>query len=303
MTDASPSPIELVAALRGPSPNYKRSEMDRVMARLDDCEPALLALLSEAAEDPDRFGEREGPSSFAVIYAVHLLARQRSAAAHEPLIELLRKTDERLIGDAVTEDLGTWLYATSAGRTEGLERLARDPAVGPWVRAAAVDARAMQADADPTLREATVALLRAILEDDAEEDEEPVLTAAAAGLVDLGHVESGDLLRAVIEDGRLDPWAFSLDDIASSLTQPGAPGEYVARQLEHYLPQDDPHCCLAGWAAFEENGGRSLGPAPAPPSLGLPAADRKAPTKKVAAKKKSRRKAQKKARAKQRKRR
>ena len=130
MTDTVSSPAELIDALRGPSPNYKRSEMGRVLARLDDCEPALLALVQEAAEDPDGFEDREGASSFALIYALHLLARNRSTETHEPLTELVRKTDDRLLGDAVTEDLGVWLYATAGGRTDGIDRLVSDRTSG-----------------------------------------------------------------------------------------------------------------------------------------------------------------------------
>ncbi len=109
MTDAEPEIADLVAALRGPSPRYKRTEMAAVHARLADCVPLLVAVVDEAADDPDAFEEREGPNSFGLIYSLHLLARAGAESAHEPLLRLLShpgETSDDLIGAAVVEDLG-----------------------------------------------------------------------------------------------------------------------------------------------------------------------------------------------------
>ncbi len=301
MITATPSPAELVVGLRGPSPRYKRAEMDRVLEHLDECEQELLSVLREAVDDVVGFGEREGPSSFALLYALHLLARHRSEAAHELLLALLREPEEtvdRLLGDAVTEDLGTWLYATAGGSPQGIERLASDRTVWEWVRSAAVDARAMLGDSDPALRDETVVFLQALLMDDEEPDGGEAPTAAAKALLDLGHGESADLLREAIQQERLDPWAMDASDIDIALSEAGQAGEYVGGRLARYLPEDDPHKALSWWAAFEENRDDS-----SPWLAPSPGQDRKAVVKKAGVKKKSRNKAEKKARRKQRKRR
>ncbi len=268
-------------------------------ARLDECAPFLVGLLAEANESQERFDAREGPSSFALIYALDLLARHRNEAAHEPLIELVRATGDFFLGDAVTEGLGSWLFATSGGRTDAIERLVLDRDVDPWVRTAGVRARAMLGDSDPGLRDEAVAFLRSVLTDGDDPDSEPVRTSAAGALLDLGHEDSGDLLRDAIERGRVDPWALSVGDLIDRGPRTAAEaGAYLARELERYLPPDDPHRSLAHWAAFEENRTRFR------PHLALrPGGSRKGVAQKLAVKKKSRRKAEKKARRKQRSRR
>jgi len=301
MTDTVPAPAELVDALRGPSPNYKRSEMDRALARLDECEPALLALLREAAEDPGRFDEREGPSRFALIYALHLLARRGSKAAHEPLLAFLRQPPEIvdcLLGGAITEDLGVWLYATAAGRSSGLEGLVLDPSGEEWSRSAAVDALVMLADHDPALSSGIVEFLRALLSDPEIPDAEPLLSMVVSGLITLGDTASADMLRRCVEELRIDPFWIRAESIDPGLASSGPRGAYCERQLARYLPEGDRHRSLAGWAAFEENRNR-----PSYRPTARPGSDRKAVAKKAGAKSKARRKAQKKARRKQRKRR
>lgn len=306
MSDTTPSPAELVDALRGPSPNYKRAEMEVVLARLPECEAALIAVIEELVADPAAFEEREGPTSFALLYVLHLLARLPSEAAHDPLLALLRlppEVVENWLEGAITEDLAAWLFATSGGRPEGLEALARSQEVEAWTRGAAMHALLMLADVDPSLRDRTIELARDLLQDPEVPDDEPVLADAVEVLVALRDAGSHELLRRVIRDGRIDPWIFAPEDIDAVQEEPKPAGDHARDMLTRYLPEDDPHRSLSGWACFEENqGGTPLAqailearPDPAPGTV----PEHRRSAGHAATKKK--RKAQRKARKKQRK--
>lgn len=251
---------DLVAALRGPSPRYKRAEMEAAHSRFAECEPHLVAVVAEAAADPARFAEVEGPGSLALHYCLHLLARAGARSAHEPLLRLLahpEETTDTLLGDAVTEDLGTWLFATSDGEIEGIVGLVLDRRAGEWVRGAAVLALVLIGDSNPEVREEVVATLRARLVDHAEPGV-AVVTAAIDGLVRLGDRESYDAMVAAIDEWELGPFDYTVEDVDRGLARyPGA-GEYAHAKRQRYLPLGRLHASLEWWASFEENRGRSI---------------------------------------------
>lgn len=288
----TPTPQELVAALGGPSPSYKRAELDAVHARMAECAPLLVDLLAEAAADPIGFEDRNGPVTFAPIYAAHLLAWHRVEAGHRPLLALARMDDEGLVvllADAVTEGLGHWLYGTCGGQAEGILSLIGDPAVDEWVQTAAVTAAGLLAAETSPPRPELLVALEGLLRD----TEEPALASVVHVLLQLGHVAARPLIEEVMASERLEVWNQRTPEELDEELAEADPAAYLQQQLLHYLTPNDLHAPLCGWGFFEENRSRSFG------SFGSIAEERAAEAKRLREErkaKKKKRKAQGKAR-------
>ncbi len=291
-TTSAPSPAELVEALLGPSPSYKGEELEAVDARLAECVPSLAALVAAVAEDPDGAGDWEDGAGFGLIYALFLLARSRSTEGHEALMALLRHPQhvvDELLGDTVTENLATWLFATAPDGGEGIRRLAVDDEVGGWVRAAAIDALGMLVLDGAADRDEVLALARGLLASADVPDQAPFLATTVAVLCWMADRDSESAMLRALEEGRIEAWSYAPQDLLEMLTRAEAdPRGYLERSLANYLP-DDLHACFAGWACFGATAPRvdvSLRQGPA--------------AREAARKRRNKRKAQKKARRRQR---
>ena len=248
-----PNPESLVAALRGPSPRYKRAEVDAVVARLGECEPHLVEIVREIGADPVSWDEAGGHSHMDLAYALILLSRARSTTLHGPLLRLLHHPGEEveeILGDLVTESLPWILFVSAAGEDAGLRRLALDRAAGEWIRSSAMDALRLVALEDEDRREELIALASAVIQDPEEEVGAAVVTRAADLLVDLRHRPSRRLLIDAAVAGHLDPFMYTPADIDELLDAPPQdPGE-LAEEARSRCEHEDPHEAMSWWDCF-----------------------------------------------------
>jgi hypothetical protein len=157
--NTTPDPQQLVAALLGPSPTYKRAEIDAVVAHREATTPLLLARLAEIVADPEGAVARIG-EDFDAVYTVVVLAWFREEAAHDDLVRFARlpgETIERLLGEHfVTEDFGRLLLATAGTRTDGLVAILTDREADEYVRTQAADALVTAVGAGHVSRDAGI---------------------------------------------------------------------------------------------------------------------------------------------------
>lgn len=129
---------DLVQALRGVSPTYRRSEVQAV-AGADRAEvvPLLVAILEDASRDPETYAAGRG-DDFAALYALVLVGHLRAAEAHDSVANLCRLPEqvfELVFGGFITEGTDRALLRTSGGRTDRLVELVQDPNVNEYIRA------------------------------------------------------------------------------------------------------------------------------------------------------------------------
>jgi hypothetical protein len=145
-----------------------------------------------------------------------------------------------------------------------------------WVYGQAEACRALEkiAEQHPELRERVVIALSEIL-DDAEHQDEVVVTAAMGGLVELGAVEARPLIRRAFELGRIDemvygPWGDVLDDLGVE-PEEGDPllaesrRRFEERQ-ERLMPREQREQLLEALERFRE---RTALRSPEPPARAL----------------------------------
>ena len=153
---------QLVDALRGPSPEYKRDAIDTIVVHREETTPQLLALLDEILDDPEAYVAGMDPEGFDAIYALVILAHLREADAHERIVRRACLPDavrEALLGELYLEELEVMLVATCAGRTDLIRALVTNDAVNEYVRSHAAKALVMSVHFRYAEREEVLALL------------------------------------------------------------------------------------------------------------------------------------------------
>jgi hypothetical protein len=247
-------PEALVAAIRGPSPRYKREAVDAIVAHPQETTPHLLAILREVLDDPHGYLDRMG-ADFDVLYAIALLAHLRAPDAHELLVRIARLPDdvlEPLLGDFLTEYLGNALLLTCGGRTEGLREILRDQAANQYSRSQAAKALVMAVHLGYAERDEVLAFLASLLVPEAAPVGSYVQTAAVIAMLDLHPVEYKDAFRRAWDAHLIEPVSISWKNIEEDLARaPQAAARELARRCER-TQKADVHGWLSGWACFRE---------------------------------------------------
>ncbi len=233
----------LVQALCGPSPRYKRSEVEAVVARREETAPYLLEILRAALADPEGYLAELG-ENFDPLYAVALLAHLRESAAHDLLIELCRlptEQFERLIGGFITEGMERALFATCDGRTDRIRELLLDPRADAYLRAQAANALAMAVHQG---------LLAAQLVPDVANPDSYFWNGICAAMLQLHPVEHAEALLRAWDERLIDPFMFHRLDIEEAIARgPEAAVAGLAGDVEQALTPNV-HDWLGWWACF-----------------------------------------------------
>jgi hypothetical protein len=123
--------------------------------------PYLLDILEDAVKDSDYLASTCDYTAH--LYAIYLLTQFREVRAHIPLLQLCLLSPRKLnaiLGDFQDIELEQALAATCGGGVSGILLLAADPAVGEFVREAAIRAMVKAAATGAASREAVVDALR-----------------------------------------------------------------------------------------------------------------------------------------------
>jgi hypothetical protein len=159
-------------------------------------------------QDGKNWTDREQTSAWAPIHAAFILPQIKGTEALRLLLDLVRFRGEEL-GDFVTEDVTSLLYAFGPEGYDAILEFSSDETLEPFGRAAAIDALAARAVKDPAFRTRTVAHLRRLL----SETKDPVFcTMLADALLGLDRTALPEVLAAHRE-GRLDSELNPVEEI------------------------------------------------------------------------------------------
>jgi len=265
-----PDPKLLVDAIFGPSPAYKRAEVDAIVSHREAVTPLLLERLARIAAAP----EREEESDLGPLYTVVSLAHFHETAAHDDLVRIARlpiETFERLLGEGlVTEQLDAMLLATAGDRTDGLRAILTDASVSEFIRAQAASALAEAVVRGHADRGEVLSLMAGLLtEDAAPPDADFFWDGVISAMLRLKPVEQADAIRRAFDAGLVPDGMMSVDDFEAALAEGPVEGD---------PPPEDVHDWIGWWDCFRPRPERPAA-APKPPA---PAAPRFKPDGKLA---------------------
>jgi hypothetical protein len=254
-------PKQLVDAICGPSPKYKREAVDAIVAHQEQTTPYLLALLSEMAADPEGYLSRVGADDFDPLYTVVLLAHFREARSHDDLVRIARlppETFERLIGGFAAEGFDEVLLATAGDRTAGLHALLADHYADEFVRSQAAHALAVMVHRGHAQRDEVLSLLAGLLNEEAAPQAVDFFwSGVIEAMLRLHPVEHTDAMRRAFDEGLVPDGMMGFDYVEERLARGPQDDDDV---LERPAPPDV-HGWLSWWACFDE---RLRAPPPAP---------------------------------------
>jgi hypothetical protein len=265
--EPSPDPAALVAAIRGPSPRYKREAVAAIAAHPRQTVPHLLAILREVLQDPRGYLERAG-ADFGVIYAIVLLAHLREPLAHELIVRIARLPDDvldPLLGDFLTEEMGNVLLLTCGGQTEGLRAILQDRAANEYSRSQAARALVMAVHMGYAERDEVLAFLAALLVPEAAPEGSYVQTAMLIAMLDLHPVEHEDAFRRAWDAELIEAAAISWENIEEDLARAPEAAERELAQRCEQAQRADVHDWLSWWACFQPSERTAPAPRPPPP--------------------------------------
>lgn len=258
-------PESRVAAIRGPSPRYKREAVDAIVAHPRETTPHLLAILRAVLDDPRGYLDPTD-ADFGLLYAIVLLAHLREPLAHELLVRIARLPGEvldSLLGDFLTEELGNVLLLTCGGRTEGLRAVLQDHAADAYSRSQAARALVMAVHLGYAERDEVLAFLAALLVPEAAPEGSYLQTAVLIAMLDLHPVAYEDAFRRARDAGLVEAVAIGWRDIEEDLARtPQAATRELVRRCER-AQKANVHDWLSGWGCFRP-------PERSKPELGAP---------------------------------
>src|SRR5437879_2070902 len=123
---------------RGPFPNHL---VEEIIARREEVIPAFLEMLEDIDRNPGPWAADE--RRMVHIYAMYLLALFRETRAYPLLVKIFTRPGAfsyDLVGDVVTQSLGSILASVSGGDPAGMTTLIENEEVNEWVRGQALDA-------------------------------------------------------------------------------------------------------------------------------------------------------------------
>lgn len=219
----------------------------------DEVVPAFIDLLKRCADNtPVRAEEEE-----AIFLIVHILGELGEKRAFQPLMDFLmgdQERVERVLSDAITENLPQILISVFDGRTQRLYDVMNNPNVHEFVRDAAFRVWTYfvcmgEIDRD----EAQQYLLKGF------ETLRPVTSsyiwvAWVDAVARLGFDDMEDLVKQAFSEGRLPEWSLHVQDFEDELAAALAAKDREAWMRQNRLyPFTDTVGVLSRWYGFSED--------------------------------------------------
>ena len=250
MTLSVPEILEELRVLRG---YFPLEAIEAAVERRDEMVPELLRILDDAADRPEEL--LASPAEMAPIYALYLLAQFREPAAYPRIIRLFRLPNEagvELTGEVATEDLDRMLATLNFGDLQPIYDLIEDPGVSDWVRGAGLEALEEMVFTGQLSREEAVGYLGELLGGKLERNNSTVWSSLVSVATDLHATELAPQIRRAFEDGLVDRYIVSREEVEEELAEPR---KVVLRRTRRRCkgPIDDVVKEISWWACFDES--------------------------------------------------
>lgn len=292
---SDPTPVDgaaLLAALRGPSPNYKRDAMQAAVDQRDAFIPHLVTYLHSLADEP-----RTDPDDLGPCYAITLAAHLRATEAHDALVRIARSHNDlaaELFGDAWLEDAGEVLFHTCGGQLDGLWEVLDDYDAHEFNRAGAANALTLAVVAGLIDREMVAdALAERLAPDAAPNDAYFYWSGVVEALITVGVDSHVPAMRDAVASGLAEVWGGNTEALEREMITPIEERLRRAGEMLERADPEDIHGRMRWWASFEENAppaGSPGGSASRPSSTTRPAPRGFSPPRPVVPPRKNRKK-------------
>ncbi len=242
---------QILSQLQHNEGHFAKDAVLEAVARREEMIPALLNVLGDVANNPEPYAS--DPKSMILSYAVYLLAQFRESRAYPLVVQIFSLPGETpfdLVGDTVTEGLGSILACVSDGDISGMTSLIENELVSPYVRSAAMRGLLTLVACGKRPREEIVAYFHHLFQ---KLDRTPseAWDALACRCTDLWPGELMDDLRSAWEEELISPGMINWDDIEAW----HARGKDSCLQCmkEKYTLITDVVEEMAWWACFDKD--------------------------------------------------
>lgn len=246
---AEADPQQLVEAIKGPSPSYKRAAIDALVAHREAVIPGLLGVLDEILASPpdsDEFG-------FEGIYALVLLAHFRCTEAHDRLVKLGRRLSteafEAVFGGFLTEGFDAALLRTCGGDSSKIRELLLDRNADEYLRSQAADALAGSVVLGYADRGEVLELFASLLTPEAAEEGSYVWSGVGSAMLHLYPVEHQDRLVRACHEWLIEPMHFDAEHVLEVIGK-GPVHAVEGLSCVEAPGRRDIHAKLEWWACF-----------------------------------------------------
>ncbi len=249
-----PGAQQLVDALCGQSPTYKRKAVEAVVARQEETIPLLLDVLRAILRDPEGYLAELG-EDFDPLYVMAILAHLRTPEAHDLFIALCQLSEEQfelLFGGFITEGMERALFATCHGRTEGMRALLEDREADGYLRSQAAHALAMAAHHGWAERGEVLDFLARQFTPQKAPLDSHFWSGVGSAMLELYPEDHVDVLIKAFDEGLIEPMMFDRTYIEEVIAEgPQRCQERLAEDVARALTPDMHHW-IGWWACFDD---------------------------------------------------
>ncbi len=196
---------------------FPTAAVAQAIKRREEIAPRLLGILESLAGDPAPYLEEDERCDY--LFALYLLAKFRDIRAYPLVLRICRLPDDTadvLLGDVITQDLGSILASVAGGDEAGLKALVEDPGIDEWIRDAALSALVTGVATGERSRGEVMAYLARLFET-LPREEGHIWASLAHSALDLCPIEVKQQVLAAIEQDLIDPFEISPEDIEEAL--------------------------------------------------------------------------------------
>jgi len=242
---------QILAQLQRNEGYFAKDAILEAVVHREEMIPALLNVLRDVANNPEPYAA--DPETMILSYAIYLLALFRESRAYPLLVQIFSMPGEMpfdLVGDTVTEGLGSILACVSDGDISGMTLLIENEQANPYVRSAAMRGLLTLVACGKCTREKIVAYFHALFQK-LERTPGEAWDALACRCADLWPGELMDDLRSAWEEALISPGMINWEDIEAW----HARGKESCLQYmkQRYTLITDVVKEMAWWACFDKD--------------------------------------------------
>jgi len=209
---------EILHHLESSSDEFPRTAVGDAIAQQDQITPELLRILEDVATNPSDYADRQ--DYFGHIYAMYLLAKFRETRAYPIIIRIVSVPGETifdLLGDIVTQNLGSILASVSGNDVSGMQALIEDEQANDFVRDAAMRGLVTLVATGQRSRDEIMDYFAGLFRR-LDRKWNFVWTGLTDYCTDLYPAEVQDEIRQAYEDGLIDARAIHPKDVEEALS-------------------------------------------------------------------------------------
>jgi hypothetical protein len=246
---------EILQCLERNDGHFQRQAVQEAIARREEIVPALLRILEQVADDPQRFASQ--PDYMALTYAMFLLALFRERRAYPLLVRIFSTPGEvpfDLVGDVVTENLGNILASVSGGDTSGLAALIENEQVNEYVRSAALKGVVTLVACGQQSRDEIMAYFAGLFRT-LERTYSAIWGSLACCCTDLCPEEVFEEIRQAYEEGLVESFCIAWHEVEEAAAL-GKEQALKDLSLRRYRLVTDVAAAMEWWACFDKDNAR-----------------------------------------------